>query len=86
MTEFEFPTYALDWTSRNISRLETLKEGREADVLVYQIENRQLPSMPAKALLNGNKIDIVVRTADGVQSHAWTYEFLRYKIQTERNK
>lgn len=86
MAEFESPAYALDWSPSNCSRLESLKEGVEADVLVYPVENPQLPSIPAKALLNGSKVYVVVTTAAGVQSHEWTYEFITDKLKMEREK
>jgi hypothetical protein len=86
MAQFDSPTYAPDWTPRNLSRLESLKEGIEADVLVYQVENPHLPSIRAKALRTGIDVAITVRIGADEQECGWYHDNLMEHVKIERDK
>ena len=78
MTEFDSPTYVLDFRDRDVcERIENAIPKKEISVLVRAEHDKGGPSLPARGMLTDEGVfHVTVITDAGEQSHNWTYAFL----------
>jgi hypothetical protein len=87
MAEFESPTYVLDLRNKsNCSRIESAKVGKEIQVLVRPENDSMAQPIVAMGILSKDATSfcVVVKTADGEQTHDWGYNDLLEAISAHR--